>query len=265
MPDLEPTSPDDVARAILAAGPPLALLDFDGTLSPIVDDPEAAAPAVGALAAVRRVAAVMPVALVSGRPVDDLLRRIPADLPVTLAGGHGAEVRTPDGAHDTLIDLDEVTPTLDRLERALLETVDQEVGWYVERKPTGVAVHHRRVRGAVQPVLDEVRRHMQAVTDTPPGFGFVDGKAVTEVRVAGIDKGGVVRRLAAEWPDRTPFFVGDDVTDEDAFVACNDLGGCTVVVAEAPRPTAAALRLTSPGEVVAMLNGLAALMTPGAP
>lgn len=265
MPELAPTSPTDVARAILAAGPPLALLDFDGTLSPIVEDPEAAAPADGALDAVARLAAVMPVALVSGRPVDDLLRRVPHDLPVTLAGGHGAEVRTADGAHTTLVDLDEVTPTLDRLERDLRGAVDEEAGWYVERKPTGVAVHHRRVRGAVQPVLDEVRTIMQAITDTPPGFGFVDGKAVTEVRVAGVDKGGVVRRLAAQWPERTPFFVGDDVTDEDAFVACGDLGGCTVVVAESPRPTAATLRLTSPGEVVAMLDELADLITRSTP
>ena len=265
MPDLAPTSPDDVALAILATGEPLALLDFDGTLSPIVDDPEAAAAADGALDAVRRLAAVMPVALVSGRPVADLLRRIPDDLPATLAGGHGAEVRTPDGAHHTLIDLDEVTPTLDGLERALRDAVDPDDGWYVERKPTGVAVHHRRVRGAVQPVLDDVRDLMRAVTGIPPGFGFVDGKAVTEIRVAGIDKGGVVRRLAAEWPDRTPFFVGDDVTDEDAFVACAELGGCTVVVAEVPRPTAAMLRLTSPREVVAMLDELADLMTRSTP
>jgi len=256
----DPSPPEAVADAILAAGRPLALLDFDGTLSPIVDDPEAAAPAPGAIDAVRTLAGAIPVALVSGRPVADLLRRIPADLPVTLAGGHGAEVRTSAGDHHTLVDLGVVTPTLDRLERELAVTVDPAAGWYVERKPTGVAVHRRRVRGPVEPVLTEVRRRMQAVIDTPPGFGFVDGKAVTELRVTGIDKGGVVRRLAAQWPDRIPFFVGDDVTDEDAFEACRDLGGCTVIVAEAPRPTVAGLRLTSPKDVVAMLERLVGLL-----
>jgi trehalose 6-phosphate phosphatase len=249
-------APDELAGRLPAPERLLVLVDFDGTLSEIVPEPDAARPVDGAVAALAALADRCPVAIVSGRPVADLRRRLDPDLPVTLAGGHGAEVATPDGRERALSDPAAVATTLDRLEADLADLVDPAAGWVLERKPTSLAVHHRKVADP-EPTLAAVRDRMRRDLDAPPGFALLDGKAVTELRPAGVDKGGVVDHLVAEHPDRHVLVVGDDVTDEDAFAAAIARGGTAVLVADTPRPSRAIWRLRDPREVVTLLSHLA--------
>ena len=238
-----------------ATGKLLVLVDFDGTLSEIVPVPDDAVPVEGAEQALRRLGARCPVAVVSGRPVHDLRRRLRLET-VTFAGGHGTEVAHPDGTKDSLVDLDVVGPVLDQVEAELAATVDVSLGWVVERKPASIAVHHRQVADP-GPTLVEVRRVMDAHRDDGPGFVVSDGKAVTELRPDGITKGTIVDRLAAASPGHHLVVIGDDVTDEDAFRAARAHGGTTVLVAEDPRETEAAFRLATPPDVVNLLGALA--------
>lgn len=250
----------DTIETIVAALPPteqlLVLVDFDGTLSEIVATPDAAVPAPGAEDALRRLGERCRVAVVSGRPVRDLRRRISTDPSITLAGGHGTEVQHPDGSLDTLVDPDVVTPVLDEVERELHDVVDVSMGWLVERKPASIAVHHRQVADPGQTLL-KVRHVLDEHCDAGPGFVVSDGKAVTELRPAGITKGTVTDRLADDTPDRHLLVLGDDVTDEDAFRVAAARGGTTVLVAEAARDTAASFRLATPSDVVNLLQALA--------
>lgn len=246
----------DVIAALPSTDRLLVLVDFDGTLSEIVRTPDAAVPVAGAEDALRRLGDRCEVAIVSGRPVSDLRRRLTVDERVTLAGGHGTEVAHPDGTVDTLVDLDAIMPVLDEVEAQLHGIVDVDIGWLVERKPASVAVHHRQVADPGQTLL-KVRHVMDDHREAPPGFVVSDGKAVTELRPAGVTKGTVVERLAAAQPDRHLLVVGDDVTDEDAFRAANARNGTTVVVAEGQRESEAAFRLGSPAEVVHLLEALA--------
>ncbi len=105
--------------------------------------------------------------------------------------------------------------------------------------------------------LLKVRHVLDDHTDRPPGFVVSDGKAVTELRPAGITKGTVVDRLADASPDRHLLVLGDDVTDEDAFRAAIARGGSTVVVSDDARESAAAFRLAHPADVVKLLARLA--------
>lgn len=250
----------DAIDNILDALPPteqlLVLVDFDGTLSHIVDTPDAAAPAPGAEQAMRRLGDHCEVAVVSGRPVRDLKRRLSTEPHITLAGGHGTELLHPDGTLDTLVDLDAVGPVLDEVDAALKEVVDVSLGWLIERKPASIAVHHRQVADPGQTLL-KIRHILDDHTEYPPGFVVSEGKAVTEFRPEGITKGTVVDRLADANPDRHLLVLGDDVTDEDAFRAAIARHGSTVVVAEQPRETAAAFRLQGPADVVKLLIRLA--------
>lgn len=233
------------------------VLDFDGTLSPIVDHPEDARPAPGAMEALTRLAARTEVALVSGRPASDLRGRLGA-LAVTIAGGHGAELLEADGTSRDLVDNAAVGDVLDDLEARMRTLVDDEPGWLVERKTASLAVHHRLAPpGQVEQMLPRVEALFEAGTQSPPGFEVVTGKAVIELRPAGVDKGNALTLLLDREPGLQPLVVGDDITDEDLFAVAVQRGGTAILVAESPRPTAATHRLEDPAAVVRLLSALA--------
>jgi trehalose-phosphatase len=250
--------PAALAAELAPASRWLLVLDFDGTLSPIVEHPDAAAPAVGAVDAVRALTTVTDVAIVSGRPVADLRGRLGA-LPVTFAGGHGAEVLTADGTTTALVDDPAaVRATLDRAEDAVATLVAPDAGWLVERKDASLAVHHRRVAPDDRDrLLPAVVATLEGFTDDGPGFQLLSGKAVLELRPAGVDKGRAVAWIADRATGRPPLVVGDDVTDEDAFAEAARRDGAGVLVADQPRGTVARWRLADPTAVVEFLRALA--------
>lgn len=250
------SDPRELARQLGPASTRLIVLDFDGVLSPIVDRPEDAAPAPGAVEAIQKLTAQTSVAVVSGRPIADLQERL-GQLPVTFAGGHGAEVAHADGSIDHLADAGEVASVLDALETELRGLVDDMPGWLVERKATSLAVHHRlAATESVDEHLPRVVALLERRQDEGPGFGVIAGKAVHEIRPIGVDKGRALIRIVERLGAGNPLVVGDDVTDEDAFASANQLGGDAILVAEEPRPTAASFRIFDPVAVVDFLDEL---------
>jgi trehalose-phosphatase len=262
---------DDLDALLRRIGDPrrwTIVLDFDGVLAPIVDHPDDAAPAPGTVEAIADLAAICEVALLSGRALEDLQARL-GEVPagVLLVGGHGSEARRPDGTHVALTDLDAASETLDALEADLRTLVDEDAGWIVERKSTSLAVHHRRADPSdATATLPQVLRRLEASTDLDPGFVLLEGKAVVELKVRGIDKGVALAWLHEQAADRAdllpgrpsikPLVLGDDTTDEDAFAVAIDLDGEAVLVAEAPRPTNARFRLRDPSRVVTLLRAV---------
>ena len=249
--------PQELAAELGPASDWLLVLDFDGTLAPIVDHPDLATPADGALEIVTELAGRTQVAVVSGRPIDDVRRRL-GGLAVAYAGGHGAELVLADGSPAPLLDPATVTATLDQVESEISALVDDEPGWLVERKQASVAVHHRLAApDSVSDHLPRIQALLERLATSPPGFEVLAGKAVLELRPAGIDKGAALTRIAEATDARPPLVVGDDVTDEDAFLVARARGGRGVLVAEEERASAAADRLTDPDAVVRLLSALA--------
>lgn len=256
------------------------VLDFDGTLAPIVDRPEDAELVDGAWEAITALAEVCEVAVLSGRPLDDLVARLGTLPPnVLLVGGHGSEARAPDGQRVALTDLDAATGALDALESQLTARLDEADGWQVERKVTSLAVHHRRVADdEVDAQLPWVRATLEGSLPQGPGLVLLEGKAVLEVKARGVDKGRALAWIDEHAADRAtrlpdappirPLVLGDDVTDEDAFVAARAAGGEGVLVATEPVATAARFRLRDPARVVTLLSaardGLGSHPAPGA-
>jgi trehalose 6-phosphate phosphatase len=257
----ETTGPELVAPAQLAAelAPVerwLVVLDFDGTLAPIVDHPDLAAPAPGAVGTVTEVTRRTAVAIVSGRPIADVRRRL-GDFAVAYAGGHGTELVLADGTAAPLIDPSTVLGTLDAVEAELERLVADEPGWLLERKQASLAVHHRLAdEDSVAAFLPRVEALLERRRDDPPGFEVLSGKAVAELRPTGADKGAALHRIHASTPTLLPLMIGDDVTDEDAFTAAHELGGQGILVSEEPRATAADRRLADPDAVVRFLEAL---------
>ena len=247
------------------AGRRLAVfLDYDGTLTPIVDRPEDAIISASMREAVRALARRCTVCVVSGRD-----RRVVQELmgldDLLVAGSHGFEIWSPDTG---VVEYDEGVGFEELVERAtarLHEEIGSIDGALVERKRSSVALHYRLVeeseRDRIALIVDAlIADHAGALKVTPgkmvyeiqPGIDWDKGKAVLHL----------LDRLGLEGEDVIPLYLGDDITDEHAFEALASRGvGIFVGDPDGPergvRRTAAAFRLSSPEEVERFLHGLA--------
>jgi trehalose 6-phosphate phosphatase len=244
----------------LTARQPAVFFDFDGTLSDIVDDPDSARPVAGAAEALQNLAAHCPVAVLSGRDLADVTKRV--GLPgIWYAGSHGFELTAPDGTHHQNDAAAAAIPVLEQAAAQLRDQLGPIPGVVVEHKRFGVAVHYRNAaRDRVGEVTAAVRaagqQHALRVTT---------GREVIELRPdIDWDKGKTLRWVidhlhhAGSTP-LVPIYLGDDITDEDAFDAVRH-DGVPILVRhndDGDRATAALFALDSPARVAEFTDRLA--------
>ena len=257
------TTPDprllSALHELLGRRPVLLALDFDGVLAPLVDEPLAARALPGTLALLTELAACdgVYVALVSGRALANLrtVGQVPADTDLLLVGSHGAEV---DGV---AIELEPVAAQrLSALHSAFDAIAAEHPGVHVETKPAGVVLHTRRAttRGAAATATQAA-----LTAAAGPGCTVTRGKEVVEVSVVEAGKGVAVERLRERLGVLGVLYVGDDVTDENAFAV---LGSADVGIKVGEGATVAAHRLPDPPAVQHLLRlALAALTDPADP
>lgn len=267
--DLRMSQLPDASQALtdgLADRRPAVFFDFDGTLSDIVDDPDAARPVAGATEALGKLAARCPVAVLSGRDLADVAERV--GVPgIWYAGSHGFELTAPDGTHHQNDAAAAAIPVLEQAAAQLRDQLGGIPGVAVEHKRFGVAVHYRnaerdRVGEALAAVRAAGRREALRVTT---------GREVIELRPdLDWDKGKTLRWVIehlheAESGSLTPVYLGDDITDEDAFDAIRD--GATLGVPilvrhndDGDRATAALFALDSPARAAEFTDRLAELL-----
>ncbi len=237
-------------------------LDYDGTLSPIVDQPSAAELPEPTREALRALVARCPVAVVSGRDRQDVASRLGVE-GLWVAGSHGFDVAGPDGR---TFEADAGRHALPEL-KAAAETLTRDLahlpGVLVERKRFALAVHYRMAPDAAA----EVTRTVHQVASKARHLTVRPGRKVLELRPdVAWDKGRAVERVLALLPggdeELTPLYVGDDHTDEDAFRFVSGRG-VGVLVGAPLRPTRADLRLADPREVAELLRMLASWIDHG--
>lgn len=229
-------------------------LDYDGTLAPFQLDRFAAVPYPGVREAIANILerGNTRLVLISGRKAEevrDLLGLVPAP---EIWGVHGRQRLWPDGRS-------ELVPLKPAEEEALREaTAWLERAGYMpsaELKPGSLALHWRgrperevaAMRSAAHTALEPmaVRAHMSLLE--------FDGGI--ELRANEPNKGSAVRSLLAEFVHPTPFaYLGDDTTDEDAFLALQGTGALSVLVRPQWRETAAQVWLQPPAELLEFLS-----------
>lgn len=246
--------------ARLADKRPAVFLDYDGTLTPIVDRPERAVLSEDMRTIVQDLAQRCPIAIVSGRDRTDVERLVGLD-GLVYAGSHGFDIAGPAGLskqHERAIAF---LPALDQAEARLRDAVSGIGGAIVERKTFAIAVHYRLVADReVEPIDSAVER----VATEFPDLRRTTAKKVFALRPrVAWDKGRAVlwllKALDLDRTDVLPLYIGDDDTDEDAFAALKDRG-LGILVGAGHRSTAAEYALTDPGQVGRFLVELAAAL-----
>jgi alpha,alpha-trehalose-phosphate synthase [UDP-forming]/trehalose-phosphatase len=248
-------------RTVLARDRLALLLDFDGTLAPIVDHPDAARLDPAMRASLARLASHPRclVAVITGRALSDIQQRVGLD-GIYYAGNHGLVLAGPGWSlvHDGAADAWGVLAQCSQRLSARLAHIE---GVIVENKGLSATVHYRLVprthhAHVIAAVLDELGR-------VPPGrLEVLHGKMALELRPA-IDwnKGTAARwlldrALGPRWPvAASVIYAGDDVTDEDAFTALGE-GGVTIRVGSEPEQTIAHYVLRDVAEVGRLLDTL---------
>ncbi len=256
---------DDLEQR-LSGKQPAVFLDYDGTLTPIVDRPEDAIISENMRNAVSGLAERCPVCVVSGRDRQVVQELMGLDN-LIVAGSHGFDIWSPEEGtieHDAGSGYEEL---LDEAKVRLKEEVSTIEGSSVEPKKASVAVHYRLVSEDGQ---QEIKQSVeQILADHPEELKVTPGKMVYEVQPKlDWDKGKAVlyllQTLALDHEGVVPMYLGDDHTDEHAFEALEDKGiGIFVGYSDDPeveeRNTTADYLLNTVEEVETFLNTLGKL------
>jgi len=233
-------------------------LDYDGTLTPIVSHPEKAFLSDSTRQTLRTLAMQARVAILSGRELEDVHKRVAID-GIVYAGSHGFDIAGPRGLRRE--EATEFLPALAVAEKELREKLAGIAGALIERKRFSIAIHYRmvnesgfpKVESAVGEVAEQHRelRKMEGkrVYELLPDINWDKGKAVL----------WLLENLGLEPRKVRPIYIGDDRTDEDAFRALGGRG-TGILVSERPRPTAASYSLKDPAEVEQFLRELVLML-----
>jgi trehalose-phosphatase len=205
-----------------------------------------------------RLAAATTVAILSGRDADDVIGKVGV-AGLYYAGSHGFDIRTPSGdaAGGDLDRFDVFLPELDAAEGELRDALADVPGSNIERKRFAIAVHYRQVPEEHHATVAEA---VDRIAPAHPSLRVAGGKMIFELRPdIQWDKGTALSWLLAEMgldsSEVLPVYVGDDVTDEDAFREL-ERRGLGIVVGREERPTRARYALDDTDEVRLFLDEL---------
>ena len=208
------------AQRVLAASPAGLATDFDGTISAIAARPEQAAVLDGVRDSLRRlVPRLAVVAVVSGRRAEDVAQRVGVS-GVTYVGNHGLEWHR-DGVTEIFDSPPAAQVQLALARDALRLLLSQTPGFRLEEKGLAVALHYRRAQ--------RMERARDLALELAGRFAgdqltMLEGRRVVELRIASRwNKGTVMQALATKHDLRGLVYLGDDVTDADAFRALAEL------------------------------------------
>ncbi|KAF4350082.1 hypothetical protein F8388_019726 [Cannabis sativa] len=244
-------------------------LDYDGTLSPIVDDPDRALMSDSMRSAVKNVAKYFPTAIISGRSRDKVFDLIGLT-ELYYAGSHGMDIMGPncvksiDNKQDKEVKLfqpaKEFLSMIDEVFRTLVENTKAIEGAKVENHKFCTSVHYRNVEETNWPLIAQC---VHDILKDYPRLRLTHGRKVLEIRpVIDWNKGKAVEFLLESLDinnrdDVLPIYIGDDRTDEDAFKFLREENrGYGILVSPVPKETKAFYSLKDPSEVMEFLKSL---------
>jgi trehalose-phosphatase len=244
----------DELKGQLAQKDVFIFLDYDGTLTPIVATPDLAVLSPEMREIVERLAKKYKVSIVSGRATDDVRGKVQIG-GIFYAGSHGFEIVDPDGKVEISKEAQAIRHVIDEVHPKLSARLKDVQGALVEHVKYTISAHYRLVSEKDFPKVESA---VEEILKEYPDLRKTIGKKVFEIRPR-IDwhKG-----KAVEWilnvlgycaDKHSAIYIGDDVTDEDAFAALEGKG-FGILVADTPRPSKAAYVIKNTQDVKSVLE-----------
>lgn len=226
-PDELPSALDHIQDIIRKKGDRtfLFFFDFDGTLAPIVDQPDQAALPKETYDLLQKLAKNYKVAIVSGRDRKDIEAKMNLHH-LYYAGSHGFDIAGPNGMHHQHPEADSIIPELEKISHELEQIFKEKKQVKIEKKKFAIAIHHR---GAEQEVIKEVEKKVKERLSDSDQLKWDKGKSIIEIK-PNVDwnKGKAVLwimdQLGMSEDKCLPVYLGDDTTDEDAFRELQEKG-----------------------------------------
>ncbi len=236
-------------EALLGRRKLVFFLDYDGTLTPIVDRPELAVISEEMRRRVAELAKVHTVAVVSGRMRQDVEEMVGVK-GIFYAGSHGLDIA---GPGFSLLEprVKEMVPLVTRVIDTLSKELKDMEGVLIEGKKISVAVHYRLLKDVAQ--LPVIEKRIRQIVEEHKTLRLMSGKKVFEI-LPDIpwDKGQAIRWimdvLKIPWQESAVVYIGDDVTDEDAFRTLRTRG-TGILVSQQTKVSCAHFRVASPDDV----------------
>jgi trehalose 6-phosphate phosphatase len=221
-------------------------LDYDGTLADFAPTPEDILPDPELLALLEELSSHpnIKVAIVSGRRMDHVKALVPL-AGIMLSGTYGIEIQIPDEKAINQVDFDSIRPVLEAFKPHWEELIAGKEGFFLEDKGWSLAIHARFAEeDEAEQVISSAHRIASQELPLEP-FRMLGGHRFIEIGPQIASKGKAVQYLIENypWAGALPVFLGDDDKDEEAFEVIQSLGGISILVAPAPRPTFAQYRL----------------------
>jgi trehalose 6-phosphate phosphatase len=251
----------DFIDRLNAATESVLLMDYDGTLAPFQTERDRAYPYPGVVPILESIirSGKTRVILITGRPIGELQALFSPINSLEVWGAHGLEHRLADGTYLQTVINPEIAAVLEQARKWLIAT---ELVSLTEIKPGGIAIHWRGLTDAEIMRVQTRALEGWAPLAEQPGLKLLNFEAGLELRIAHPDKGDVVAAILEDLnPHVQIAFLGDDLTDEDAFRALENRG-LSVLVRPRYRETRAKVWLKPPHELIGFfeqwLNGISA-------
>jgi trehalose-phosphatase len=231
----------------------LLLLDYDGTLAPFQLERDRAYPYPGVVPLLEEMLrrGRSRIVIISGRSIAELRPLLSPPLTIEIWGSHGMEHLSADGSYRQATIPAEIAASLSNAESW---AVAAGLGDRVEVKPGGVAFHWRGLPAVETERMQACAREALASYAMEPGLVLLEFDGGLELRLAHPDKGDAIRRILHGSAANIPVaYLGDDITDEAAFLALNSRG-LSVLVRPEYRETIAQVWLRPPDELIAFLQ-----------
>lgn len=236
-----------------AAAASVLMLDYDGTLAPFQVDRYKAYPYPGVLPVLEKIqrSGKTRIIVITGRPIEEVQALLSPFRGIEIWGAHGLDHQLADGTRRQIPIVPEFSAVLEQA-RDWLDL--SGMAGITEVKPGGVAVHWRGMpEEQIAKVLSQTLNRWSSLAEHP-GLKLLHFEGGLELRITHPDKGDAVAAVLKGLDENVPVaFLGDDLTDEDAFRKLSGRG-LSILVRDEYRQTAAKIWLKPPQELIAFLD-----------